>query len=73
MYENAEPRGEYVLVINGADKDAMEEEKKKEYLSISVFEEHMDMYMKKGVDKRGSDEARCKRQGMCQKEGSTAV
>ena len=67
MYENAEPRGEYVLVINGADKDAMEEEKKKEYLSISI-EEHMDMYMKKGVDKKEAMKLVAKDRGVSKRE-----
>ena len=67
MYENAEPRGEYVLVINGADKDEVEAEKKKEYLSISI-EEHMDMYMKKGIDKKEAMKLVAKDRGVSKRE-----
>ena len=41
----------------------MEEEKKKEYLSISI-EEHMDMYMKKGVDKKEAMKLAAKDRGV---------
>lgn len=67
MYENEEPRGEYVLVINGADKDVVEEEKKKEYLSISI-DEHMDMYMKKGIDKKEAMKLVAKDRGVSKRE-----
>ena len=50
-YENNEPRGEYVLVIEGCDPKKKSEEQKKQYLEYSI-EEHMKLYTDQGLDKK---------------------
>jgi 16S rRNA (cytidine1402-2'-O)-methyltransferase len=42
-YEENEPRGEYVLVLAGADRAKLEEEKRRSFEEMSL-EEHMAMY-----------------------------
>lgn len=49
FYEDNTPRGEYVLVIEGATEDANEGELWWETLSV---EEHIDKYIKDGIDKK---------------------
>lgn len=48
-YEENEPRGEYVLVIEGKDFKEREKEIQLSYEDISI-EDHMAMYEKQGVD-----------------------
>ena len=50
-YEENEPRGEYVLVIEGYDLLKKNEIEREQYLSIPV-EEHMRLYTEKGMDKK---------------------
>ena len=50
-YEENEPKGEYVLVIEGLDREVIEEEKRSEFESLSV-EEHLQMYIDRGIDKK---------------------
>lgn len=47
-YENEEPRGEHVLVIEGKSFDEIEEEGRRKWLDMSV-EEHMQFYEAQGV------------------------
>lgn len=46
-YKEQDPRGEYVLVIEGKTKEEVEEERRKEWESLSL-EEHMQLYEQKG-------------------------
>ena len=48
-YKDNEPKGEYVLVIEGKDKSVVEQEKKAAFEGLSL-EEHMKMYEDRGVD-----------------------
>ena len=50
-YESEEPRGEYVLVIEGADRDAAKRELQSSFESMSV-EDHVAMYEAKGFDRK---------------------
>lgn len=47
-YKDKEPRGEYVLVLEGKTKEEVEEERKKEWEPLSL-EEHMQFYEQKGI------------------------
>ena len=47
-YKDKEPRGEYVLVLEGKTKEEVEEERKKEWEPLSL-EEHMQLYEQKGI------------------------
>lgn len=48
-YEANEPRGEYVLVIEGKDVNDIVLDKQKSFLEMSV-EEHVNMYVSQGMD-----------------------
>lgn len=50
-YRNNDPRGEYVLVIEGKDIKELEGEQMQGFLSMTV-KEHVDMYINQGMDKR---------------------
>ncbi len=47
-YEENEPRGEFVFVIEGRSYEEIDEENKQEWLSMTV-EEHMEFYEKQGI------------------------
>lgn len=50
-YENESPRGEYVLIIEGISEEEVLEEKKSEWDAMTV-EEHYEMYIAKGFEKK---------------------
>ena len=50
-YSENEPRGEYVLVMAGADRAALEEEKRVKFEEMSL-EEHMAMYTDQGLSRK---------------------
>ena len=50
-YKNNEPRGEYVLVIEGLDKEKLKEEKQKKWEKMTI-EEHMAIYEEQGLDNK---------------------
>ena len=50
-YSENEPRGEYVLVMAGADRAALEEEKRVNFEEMSL-EEHMAMYTDQGLSRK---------------------
>lgn len=52
-YEKNEPKGEYVLVIEGKSRKEIEEEQQKSWESMSI-EEHMAFYEKKGIDRKSA-------------------
>jgi len=52
-YEKNEPKGEYVLVIEGKSRKEIEEEQQKSWESMSI-EEHMAFYEKQGIDRKSA-------------------
>ncbi|MGN0244290.1 MAG: 16S rRNA (cytidine(1402)-2'-O)-methyltransferase [Lachnospiraceae bacterium] len=46
-YEEQEPRGEYVLVLEGADRDELEKEQQENWKNMSV-QEHLQIYTNQG-------------------------
>ncbi len=52
-YESETPKGEFVLVLEGADELAIEQEKTNSWMEISL-EEHVALYMDKGMDKKAA-------------------
>lgn len=50
-YEENEPKGEYVLVIEGKNREDIIKEAQDQFQSMSI-EEHMDMYISQGIDKK---------------------
>ncbi len=51
FYEENEPKGEYVLVLEGKSIETRKEEKQKEWQQLSI-EEHMYFYESQGVDRK---------------------
>ena len=51
FYEDNEPRGEYVLVVEGRNPEERMKEEREEFASLSV-EEHMAKYLAEGMDKK---------------------
>lgn len=51
FYEREEPKGEFVLVIEGKSSKELEKEKQEEFLSLG-YKEHLDLYMKRGMEKK---------------------
>ena len=51
FYEENEPKGEYVLVIEGIDRNQIEQDKQKEWEKMPV-EEHMKLYEDQGIDRK---------------------
>lgn len=58
-YEENPPRGEFVLVIEGKSRRVIEDEQKSEWENITV-REHVDMYIKKGMDEKEAIKAAAK-------------
>lgn len=50
-YEKAEPRGEFVLVLEGKSREEKSEEEKREWEKLTV-EEHMEFYLGQGLEKK---------------------
>lgn len=66
-YKEKEPRGEYVLVIEGKSFQELEKESQDEYEQYSI-EEHMDLYLAKGVDKKQAMKQVAKDRGISKRE-----
>ena len=50
-YENESPKGEFVLVVQGADEQALAEARISSWKEISI-EDHVKMYMDRGLEKK---------------------
>ncbi|MCX7749448.1 MAG: 16S rRNA (cytidine(1402)-2'-O)-methyltransferase [Clostridia bacterium] len=50
-YSSQSPKGEFVLVLEGADEAGMEEAEKKKWDEISL-EEHVERYLREGLNKK---------------------
>ena len=66
-YKEKEPRGEYVLVIEGKSFQELEKENQEEYEQYSI-EEHMDLYLSKGMDKKQAMKQVAKDRGISKRE-----
>ncbi len=66
-YETNEPRGEYVLVLEGADAKALKEEEQAAWESLSI-EEHMGIYLSKGKTKKEAMKSVASDRGMTKRE-----
>ena len=52
-YNEKEPRGEYVIVIEGKSQEEIQEENKQKWESMTI-EEHMEYYISQGNDKKSA-------------------
>lgn len=66
-YEVEEPRGEYVLVIEGASRQQLRQEEIATYESISIAE-HMKQYLDQGIDKKEAMKKVAKDRGVSKRD-----
>lgn len=66
-YEKKDPRGEYVLVIEGLSKQQVLTNKKKQWENLSI-KEHMDFYINQNFDKKEAMKMVAKDRGVPKKE-----
>ena len=66
-YEEEEPKGEYVLVLDGADADELERQEQAQWQELSL-EEHMEIYLKQGMEKKEAMKAVAKDRGVSKRE-----
>lgn len=66
-YETKEPRGEYVLVIAGKSKAEVIEETRAAFDEMSI-EDHMQMYLDQGMDKKDAMKAVAKDRGVSKRD-----
>lgn len=67
LYEEEEPRGEYVLVIEGKSRQEKKEEEKQRWQTLSI-EAHMAYYEKEGMDKKSAMKQVAKDRGVTKRE-----
>ena len=66
-YEENDPRGEYVLVIEGLDKNELERQARESFESMSI-EEHMELYLNQGIDKKEAMKMVAKDRGLSKRD-----
>lgn len=66
-YKENEPRGEYVLVIEGKSFKEQDEEKQQSYAEMSI-EDHMKLYEDKGVDRKEAMKLVAKDRGVSKRD-----
>lgn len=66
-YEETEPRGECVLVIEGRSIEGMKEEERQSWDAMAV-EEHMEVYLKQGFEKKEAMKLVAKDRGVSKRE-----
>ena len=66
-YETREPRGEYVLVLEGKSKETQEEEYRSQFENLSL-EEHMALYTDQGMDRKEAMKAVAKDRGVSKRD-----
>ena len=67
LYENEEPRGEYVLVLEGKSLEQKKQERQDSWKSMSI-EEHMAYYEKEGMDEKSAMKQVAKDRGVPKRE-----
>ena len=66
-YKENEPRGEYVLVIEGLSREKLKEEELKELLDMTI-PEHVSYYIEQGLDKKEAMKCVAKDRGIGKRE-----
>lgn len=66
-YKENDPRGEYVLVIEGKSKKEKEEQRLARFENLSI-EDHMKLFEKKGMEKKEAMKAVAKERGISKRE-----
>lgn len=66
-YETNEPRGEYVLVLEGKAKEEIEAERQKSFEQMPI-EDHVEMYEKQGLDHKEAMKKAAKDRGITKRD-----
>ena len=66
-YEANEPKGEYVLVIEGKSRSEIIADRQAQWESMSIIE-HVDMYIAQGMDKKEAMKAAAKDRGVSKRD-----
>ena len=66
-YNEKEPRGEYVLVIEGKSQEEIQDENKQKWESMTI-EEHMEYYISQGNDKKSAMKLVAKDRGVSKRD-----
>ncbi len=66
-YRENVPKGEYVIVLEGKDKEELKEESIREWEQLSP-EEHMDMYIREGLDRTSAMKKVAKDRGLSKRD-----
>ncbi len=66
-FEEVEPKGEFVLVLAGKDLKALQEEDQKAWEEMSI-EEHMNLYINKGMDEKTAMKQVAKDRGVSKRD-----
>lgn len=67
IYNEKEPKGEYVLVLEGKSKEEIEEEKRQEFQEIDISE-HIQKYIDEGLSKKDAIKKVAKERGLKKSE-----
>ena len=67
FYEENTPKGEFVLVVAGKEISEIKEEEMQKWESMSI-EEHMELYMNKGVPKKEAMKLVAKDRGVSKRD-----
>ena len=67
FYESEPPKGECVIVMEGKSAEALKEEKRKNWMELSL-EEHMEYYLNQGMDKKAAMKAVAKDRNIQKRE-----
>ncbi len=66
-YKEEEPRGEYVLILQGKDIKELQQEAQQEWTNMSI-EEHMQHYLGQGIDEKSAMKLVAKDRGVSKRE-----
>lgn len=67
FYQNQDPRGEYVLVIEGKSYQDIEKENREDWMHMDL-EEHMKLYESKGIARKEAMKMVAKDRGISKRE-----
>ena len=67
MYQSEEPRGEYVLVVEGKSLEEFQKEQEQNWQEMSI-EEHMEIYEKQGIDHKEAMKLAAKDRGVSKRD-----
>ena len=71
-YENEDPRGEYVLVIEGRDRESIDAEQSARWESMSIGD-HVAMYEAQGMDRKSAMKAAAADRGVSKRDIYSAL